>query len=176
MTETEPTASEAKGSSDAEDRTERALLRHCLATLAYRTGKPLRDTPEGFDGFQAPNRVRTPLGIVAHMADLVEWGQRMAVRGAGRARSQKRGSWEDEVARFYRALQAFDEFLAGDIPLRHSAKRLLQGPIADALTHCGQLNLLRRLAGAPSKGENYDLADIETGRVGPDQAAPRLEF
>lgn len=170
MTESEPTPS------DAEYRAERALLRHCLATLAYRTGKPLRDTPEGFDSFQGPNRVRTPLGIVAHMADLVEWGHRMAARGAERGRSQKRGGWDQEVARFYQALASFDEFLAGDQPLQRSAKHLFQGPIADALSHCGQLNLLRRLAGAPSKGENYYLADIETGRVGPDQAAPRLEF
>lgn len=162
--------------SDPGSRAHRDLLRHTLATLAYRTGKPLRDAPDGFGAFQGPNRVRTPLGIVAHMADLIEWGHRMAARGAERGRSQKRGGWDEEVARFYRALQAFDDFLAGEQPLRRSAQRIFQGPIADALTHCGQLNLLRRLAGAPAKGENYYVADIETGRVGADQAAPRLEF
>lgn len=155
---------------------DRELLRHTLATLAYRTAKPLREPPEGFHGFQAPNRTRTPLSIVAHMADLIEWGHRMAARGTERGRSQKRGSWDEEVARFYQALQAFDTFLAGEQPMQRSAQRIFQGPIADALTHCGQLNLLRRLAGTPTKGENYYLAAIETGRVGPDQADPKLEF
>lgn len=156
--------------------TDRDLLRHSLATLAYRSGKPLRDPPPGFDGFQAANRARTPLGIVAHMADLIEWGHRIAARGATRGRSRKRGSWTEEVDRFHRAMQAFDDFLAGDEPLLAEAGRIFQGPIADALTHCGQLNLLRRLAGAATKGENYFVADIQTGRVGPDQAPAKLEF
>jgi hypothetical protein len=53
-----------------------------------------------------------------------------------------------------------------------SEERLLQGPFSDAMTHAGQLALLRRLAGAPVPPENFIVANIESNRLGPDQAAP----
>jgi len=85
-------------------------------------------------------------------------------------------SWGDDVSRFHNALAAFDGYLASDLPLRAPAEKLLQGPIADALTHIGQIAMIRRLAGVPVKGENYFAAEITVGRVGPDQAAPKREF
>ena len=84
--------------------------------------------------------------------------------------------WEAGVDRFFRGIEAFDAHLASSEPLRTSAEKLFQGPVADALTHVGQLSLLRRLAGAPVRGENYAVADIAVGRVGPEQADPRREF
>jgi hypothetical protein len=153
----------------------REMLRHCVATLAYRGGKAVRDAPEGFGGFGAGAGLRTPLQILAHVGDLLDWALSMA-RGEQRWNDSKPLAWDEEVARFFRGLEEFDAHLASDAPLAVSAEGLFQGPVADALTHVGQLALLRRMAGAPVRGENYFRAEIVAGRVGAGQAAPRREF
>ena len=84
--------------------------------------------------------------------------------------------WEKECERFFAALKKFDNYLASEKPLQVSAEKLFQGPIADALTHIGQLAMLRRMASVPMKGENYFVAEITVGCVGADQAPPRKEF
>jgi hypothetical protein len=84
--------------------------------------------------------------------------------------------WEQETARFYAALTELDSYLASDDELSAPEEKLFQGPVADALTHVGQIAMLRRMAGGPMKGENYYVAEIEAGRVGVYQAAPRREF
>ena len=154
---------------------DRQLLRHTVATLAYRAGKALRDAPPGFAGFTVAAGTRTPDQILAHMGDLFDWALSLA-RGQQTWRDSTPLPWEQEVARFFTALQAFDAYLASDEPLGWSAERLFQGPIADALTHTGQLTMLRRLAGGPIKGENYAKATITAGSLGAAQAAPRVEF
>lgn len=162
-------------SSSAEAAGARAMLRHTVATLAYRGGKALRNAPEGFAAFSIAEGSRTPLQILAHVGDLLEWALWMA-KGEHRWRDDEPGEWARQVERFYGGLAALDAYLASDAPLGWSAERLFQGPIADALTHVGQLTMLRRLAGAPVRGENYAKADIAAGRVGPEQSAPRVEF
>jgi len=157
------------------DNSARQLFRHILATLAYRCGKTLRDAPEGFADFQAGAGTRTPLQILAHIGDLLDWGLSMA-NGEREWNDSKPRPWDEEVNRFFAALKKFDDFLASAAPLQAPVENLFQGPIADAFTHSGQIGILRRMAGAPVKGENYFKADIQTGRVGPDQAAPRREF
>jgi len=84
--------------------------------------------------------------------------------------------WEREIARFFETLNGLDAYLESDAKLGFEPEKLFQGPIADALTHVGQIALLRRLAGAPVRGENYFKADIAVGRVGPEQAAAKKEF
>ena len=84
--------------------------------------------------------------------------------------------WDEEVTRFFAALQAFDDLLASTDPLAAAPQRLFQGPVADALTHTGQLTMLRRLADSPIKGENYSRADIVPGKIGPAQTPPKREF
>jgi hypothetical protein len=153
----------------------RALLRHAVATLAYRGGKALRDAPDGFGGFTVAEGSRTPLQILAHVGDLLEWALWMA-KGEHRWRDDEPGTWARQVDRFFGGLAALDAYLASGAPLGGSAERLFQGPIADALTHVGQLTMLRRLAGSPVRGENYAKADIAAGRVGPEQSAVRVEF
>ena len=153
----------------------RAMLRHALATLAYRGGKAVRDAPEGFGGFVVAEGSRTPLQILAHLGDLLEWALWMA-RGRHVWRDAEPAGWRDEVDRFFDGMRRLDAYLASDEPLGGSAERLFQGPIADALTHVGQINLLRRLAGAPVRGENYAKADIAAGRVGPEPPASAVEF
>ena len=150
---------------------ERDFLRHFLATLAYRGGHCLQGAPEGFARFDSGNG-RTPLDILAHMGDLLDWSFSIA-QGAARWRAAVPGTWELETARFHQGLAQLDECLASGEPLQGEWTRLLQGPLADAMTHVGQLAMLRRMAGTPVPGENYFVAEITAGRVGPDQAPPR---
>ena len=153
----------------------REMLRHTLATLAYRAGKTLRDAPESFATYSTGERGRTPAQILAHMGDLFDWALSIA-KGKQVWHESKPLAWSQEVARFFAALQAFDEFLASDAALGAPMEKLFQGPIADALTHTGQLAMLRRMAGCPMKGENYFVAEIKAGRVGAEQAKPVREF
>ncbi len=153
----------------------RGLLRHTVATLAYRGGKALRGAPEGFGEFRISETTRTSGEILAHMGDLLDWALSLA-GGRREWHDSAPLPWEGEVTRFFAALEAFDRYLASDAPLHASAEKLFQGPIADALTHVGQIATRRRLAGVPVRGENYFLADIVAGRVGAEQSAPRREF
>lgn len=153
----------------------RELLRHSLATIAYRAGKIIRDAPQGYVDFEAGKNCRTPIQILAHISDLHDWGLSMA-KGQPAWHDTAPVSWPDEVQRFFDSLKRFDDFLAGPEPLQASPEKLFQGPLADALNHVGQLAILRRLAGVPIRGENYYKADIAKGRVGKDQAPPKLEF
>jgi hypothetical protein len=157
----------------AEDK--RQLLRHTVATIAYRAGKALASVPDGFNSFRINETTRTPEQILAHIGDLFDWALSLA-RGKQAWNNSTPKPWDDEVARFFGALKAFDDYLLSDDELACSAEKLFQGPIADALTHIGQISLLRRMAGGPVKGENYFVAEIEAGRVGSDQSTKRFEF
>lgn len=159
---------------DAND-SNRHMLRHALATLAYRAGKALRGAPESFAHYGAGETDRTPAKILAHMGDLCDWGLSIA-KGKQEWHDSTPMPWAQEVARFFKALKAFDDYLASDAPLGAPAEKLFQGAVADALTHTGQINMLRRMAGCPIRGENYYRAEIIAGRVGEDQAAPGREF
>jgi len=154
---------------------ERQMLRHALATLAYRAGKTLRNAPETFARFKPAEEGRTPVEIIAHMGDLFDWALWLC-KGKHQWNNSKPLPWEQEVDRFFQALQNFDEYLVSDMPLGFPAEKLFQGPVADALTHTGQLAMLRRMAGCAMKGENYFAAEITAGRVGKQQAAPKVEF
>jgi hypothetical protein len=153
----------------------RQLLRHTVATLAYRGGKAVRGAPDTFAGFRASERTRTPAEILAHIGDLLDWALSMA-RGNQKWHNSAPLAWPDETSRFFKGLEALDSYLASDHPLGVPAEKLFQGPVADSLTHVGQIAMLRRLAGAPMRGENYFLAGITVGRAGADQEAPRQEF
>jgi hypothetical protein len=153
----------------------RDMLRHTLATVAYRGAKALREVPETFANFQAGPSSRTPARLLAHMGDLYDWALSLA-KGAQAWQDSEPREWAQEVDRFFAALRAFDDYLASDAPLACAPEALFQGPVADSLTHIGQLAMLRRLAGARMKSENYFRASIAVGSVGPEQAPPRREF
>ena len=135
------------------------LFRHALATLAYRGGKAFRGAPEGFSDFRIGSDGRTAGQILAHIGDLLDWAPNMA-REKHVWHESVPQAWDQDVDRFTTALAAFDAFIASDAPLQAPLYRLLQGPVADALTHVGQIAMMRRLAGSPLKGENYFRADI----------------
>jgi hypothetical protein len=150
-------------------------LRHALATLAYRGGKVLRGAPPGFGSFRVGGSSRSPSEILAHVCDLLDWSVSL-VSGQEVWRDSSPVTWDSDVKRFFDTLGTLDERLAALESLTCPWTRLFQGPIADAFTHIGQLAMLRRLAGAAVRGENYFRAEIASGRVGPDQSAPPREF
>jgi hypothetical protein len=151
------------------------VLRHTLATLAYRGAKVLRDTPAGFASFKPGGESRSAGQILAHMGDLMDWALSIA-EDRQRWKDAVPQTWDADVRRFFDALGRFDACLTSRELPPGAAERLFQEPIADALTHVGQLAMMRRLAGAPIRGENYFVAEIVAGRVSPDQASPRREF
>jgi hypothetical protein len=151
------------------------MLRHALATLAYRAAKALNGAPPEFADFGAPESPRTPGKILAHMGDLLDWALAMA-NGRPEWHDSPPAAWEEGTVRFFAALEALDARLASGDPPAVPAERLFQGPVADALTHVGQIAMLRRMAGCPLRGENYYVAEVTVGRVGRAQAAPRKEF
>jgi len=153
----------------------RSLLRHTVATVAYRGGKAIRDAPATFAKFRIAEGTRTPEAILAHIGDLFDWALSLA-NGKQTWHNSEPLPWAEESSRFFEALKRFDDRLASDAPLGCSAEKLFQGPVADALAHIGQIAMLRRLAARPIRGENYYKADIVGGRVGPDQSPPSVEF
>ncbi len=153
----------------------REIYRHIVAALVYRASKTLRDVPEDFATFRLDPKSRTSIEILAHIGDLFDWALSIA-KGKGIWREAVSKDWKNEVERFYKSVQQFDNYLANGRVIECSAERLFQGPLADALTHVGQLAMMRRIAGIPIKGENYFVADIVTGQVGPEQSKPVKEF
>lgn len=156
---------------------DRRSLRHAAATLAYRAAKTMRGAPDSFATFKPGPTSNTPVEIVAHMGDLFDWALRM-LHGELRWTTATPLPWREECERFFASLRAFDDFLASDAPVGHDLDDVFQGPVADALTHTGQLAMLRRLAGCPMKGESYNRADVVIGRISLEQtpADPKFEF
>ena len=155
------------------DTGDRALLRHFLAAIAYRTQKALRDAPPHYPDFSAGHQARTPVEILRHMTSLMGYTRTLFLGGSYPMRPEPLPTFADEVARFHAMVAAVGELLDGDTPLREiTLPQLLQGPLADTMTHVGQLAMLRRLADAPVAPENFIFAEIDPARLGPDQAPP----
>lgn len=142
----------------------RELLRHLLATVAYRGGVAVSDAPENFAEFRAAATSRTPGEILAHIGDLLEGSLHLA-RGEMVYLASSPLPWGEEVSRFFSAVKGLDSYLASDAPLACAVERLIQGPVGDALTHVGQIVMLRRFAGKPVRVESYYTAEIVAGEV-----------
>jgi hypothetical protein len=153
----------------------REFLRHTLATVAYRGGKALRDPPESFATLKISDRSRTPIEILSHIVDLYDWALSLA-QGKEAWFNSTPQTWEADVERFFESLKRFEDFLSSEEPLACDPEKLFQGPIADSLTHIGQIGMLRRVGGAQVKGENYFRAEISSGSVGRKQKPPVREF
>jgi hypothetical protein len=156
------------------DQTTRAVVRHLTATLAYRAAKVLRDAPPAFAQTSFGDSTRKPVSIVAHLADLIAWAITLT-RGAYVWKAEGSDDWNEEVARFFGNLSALDRELTSN-ETDFSIEKLIQGPLADALTHVGQLAMLRGMAGAPVRPESFARAEIVAGRVGLEQSPPGREF
>jgi hypothetical protein len=161
----------ANGSVDSS----RKFLRHVLATISYRGGKAMRGAPASFAEFHASETTRTPGQILAHIGDLLDWALSQ-VSGKEKWSDSKPIAWDDGVKRFFASLKALDDYIASDAALSCTPEKLFQGALADALTHIGQISMLRRLAASPVRAENYFRAEIVAGRVGSEQTPPSKEF
>jgi hypothetical protein len=147
------------------------LLRHFLAVLAYRTQKALRGAPPPFADFNAGSGTRTPRELVRHMASVIGYAHTFFVGGVYRA--QALPTFDEEVDRFHQVLGALSaQLAAGAAPAGLTPQQILQGPLSDAMTHAGQLAMLRRLAGSPVASENFIFADISADRLCADQPLP----
>jgi hypothetical protein len=147
---------------------ERALLRHFLAGLAYRTSKAFRDAPRSFADFRTERQVRTPIQILRHMTSVLGYARTRFTGGS--YRPEPLPTLADELERFHGVLADLSRHLADDSPPADTTpERLLQGPFSDAMTHAGQIAMLRRLAGSPVPPEDFLEADISAENLGPDQ-------
>jgi hypothetical protein len=142
----------------------REVLRHMVATVAYRGGVAVAHAPEGFAEFRAHETTRTPGEILAHIGDLLE-GSLYLVKGEMVYLTSAPRPWTEEIKRFYSTVKEFDSYLASDAPLACPVERLIQGPVGDALTHVGQIVMLRRMAGKPVEGGEYFTAKIIPGEI-----------
>jgi len=149
----------------------RAMLCHFLATIAYRTQKALRGAPAGFGAFAAGGDVRTPIELVRHMTSVLGYARTFFI--GGKYSPEPLSDLDAEIERFHEVVADLDgEIRSGARLLNMTPERMLQGPLSDAMTHAGQLAMLRRLAGEPVPPENFIVAEINAGRLGRDQAEP----
>ena len=150
------------------------MLRRSLVALAYRFAKVIDGAPERFPAFEPGFKVRSPHEVVRHINGVLNYALNIVRSGDPDKRERLVTlAWEQEVARAHAILAALDDELSTGEPDSEMLQRLLQGPISDAMTHVGQLAMLRRLAGSPISGENFFRADLALGRLGPDQPPPR---
>src|SRR5687767_12075621 len=156
----------------------RRLLQHYLAALAYRTQKALRDAPSSFGEFKAGAKVRTPHELVWHMTGVIGYARTMFHDGL--FRPERLDTFDDEIDRFHATLhELHTDFANPELKAWITDDQFLQGPLSDAMTHAGQLAMLRRLEGKPVPSENFIFADIKTMNVSreqPDPAAPDLDW
>ena len=149
----------------------RRLLQHFLASLAYRTQKALRGAPDAYPDFRCAVNVRTPHELVWHMTGVIGYARTM-IRGGDYA-PPKLDTFAAEVERFHEVLAALrDDFADETATARITDGQFLQGPLSDAMTHAGQLAMLRRLAGSPVASENFIFARVVADNVSARQAEP----
>ena len=153
------------------DNSKREVLRHLVATVAYRGGLAVTDAPEGFTAFRAHETTRTPGEILAHIGDLLEGSLHLVIGNMVHLESEPL-PWREEITRFFSAVNELDFYLASDAPLACRVEKLVQGPIGDALTHVGQIVMLRRMAGSPIRSPGYFTADIVAGEITQDTFKP----
>jgi hypothetical protein len=142
----------------------RELLRHLCATLAFRGGIAISDAPENFAAFRAGEKTRSAGEILAHIGDLIQ-GSLFLMKGEFVYLQSPPQLWSEDVKRFFTVAREFDSYLASDAPFAQPVEKIMQGPIADALTHVGQIVMLRRLAGKPIYAESYYTVEIKAGEV-----------
>lgn len=142
----------------------RELFRHLVASLAFRAKVAIADAPSDFADFKLSETIRTPGEILAHLGDLLQ-GSLFLMKGEMVYLNSAPLAWEDEIKRFFSAVNEFDAYLASDAPLNQPIEKITQGPISDALTHVGQIVMLRRAARIPVKSEGYFAAEIVPGKI-----------
>ncbi len=149
----------------------RFMLRHMLGALAYRTQKAIRDAPSDFANFRPAPGVRTPHQLIFHMTNVLGYARTFFI--GGKWGPEIHESFEEEVTRFHEMLGSLKEHLEEGTPFQDmTPERMLQGQLSDAMTHAGQLAMLRRFFGLPVPPENFIMAKVDGENIGPNQAPP----
>jgi len=149
----------------------RETMRRMLATLAFRTRHAFNDAPQGYEDFEAGMGVRTPHQILHHINDCISMTNDMLNRQ--KPARQEALSFMESLEMFHMKMSQLDKTLQEvKLPEDEKCLRLLQGPVCDAMTHVGQLMMLRRLVGSSIPGATYYRCDIVNGQVGPNQPLP----
>jgi hypothetical protein len=149
----------------------RDMLRHFLAALAYRTQKAIRGADAGFASFDAGNGVRTPHELICHMRSVLGYARTYFIGGEYPRPTPV--DWKEDVGAFHAMLEDLNGLLAaGDELHGLTEEQLLQGPFADAMTHAGQIAMLRRMYGEPVASENFIFAEVSAENVSTDQPEP----
>lgn len=149
------------------------LVRHFLAAIAYRAQKAMRDAPASYWQFESGNRTRPPAALLRHMTSVLGYARTFVVGGHYPVDPDPLPTPEAEQERFHSMLTAVSDLIAPDGTLGTlSAEQLLQGPLADVMTHVGQLAMLRRLAGTPVPPENFIFAAVDARNLSAEQPAP----
>jgi hypothetical protein len=150
----------------------RAMLIHFLAAIAYRAQKALRGCPDEFGCFDVGHKVRTPAELVRHITSVLGYARTFFIGGS--YRPEPLPTFSDEIGRMHQMIEDLARNIDSGAPFLNglTEERLLQGPLADAMTHVGQLAMLRRIAGVPVPPENFIVADIDPHRLGMDQPDP----
>jgi len=146
------------------------ILRHYLASIAYHATKAIKGAPENYPELNIGKDIRTPRRILHHVTGVLSYAHSFFEHYDTTYFEHK--PWDEEVRYFYETLSKLDESLQEKEPREVSEEQLLQGPLSDAMTHIGQLLMLRRMAGSPVPSENFIYADIRAGVVGQDQPEP----
>src|SRR5690348_18455129 len=129
---------------DRVDPSKRELLVHFLAAIAYRTQKALRNAPPEFGEFRPADGVRTPAELVRHMTSVLGYARTFFTGGSFWPDALP--TLTDEIERFHQTLADLGSYVQSD---EHkcslTAVQLFHGPLFDAMTHSGQLAMLRRI-------------------------------
>ena len=150
----------------------RRLLQHFLAALAYRTQKAVRGAPASYAEFSAYTHSRTPHELVWHMTGVIGYA-RTFLHG-GEWAPPRLDTFADELQRFHDTLEQLGaDFANPALAAAITDEQFLHGPLADAMTHVGQLAMLRRMVGSPVPSENFIMADVRADNLGADQPEPR---
>lgn len=140
------------------------VLRQLVATIAFRASRSLHDAPATLANVRLGEGGMTARELLHHMTNVMSFAL-ATVSATERLRHDPLG-WEQEIDRFYSLLSQVDAKLAeGAVMDPGMDLKLVQGPLADALTHIGQLHAMRRMAGFPVDPTNYIKADVAIGRI-----------
>lgn len=143
------------------------LLRHLLATIGYRFQAAIEGAPEEYADFDPGHGVRGPRELVGHCVHVLRIA-RSSFEPELEPSAPVGDSWNERIALLHLELDLLDRHVdQGTPPQSWTLLQMVQGPLADVLTHIGQLALLRRLQGDPVARQSYLRAPVEARRTGP---------
>lgn len=137
------------------------LLIHTVKTIRYRFIRATQGASASFGEFRIGANTRLPKEIVNHMFDLVTKTISMLQHGHFGTPPPEQLNFQQEQERLLAALNDLQTGLSRLPPEPAKAKKLLQGPMLDMVTHIGQLAMLNGLHGNKVPRESYFDARLE---------------